>query len=67
MSQLGGPGEVGVQRTWYEVSGVAQAKLVEQLVDMTKEVLMDGKNGCAKAIRVGRQLGGRVKTGGKTV
>ena len=36
----------------YEVSGVVEAKLVEQLVDMTNEVLVDGKNGCPKAIRV---------------
>ena len=52
MSQLGGPGGVSVRGMRYEVSGVIQAKLVEQLVDMTKEVLMDGENGCPKAVRV---------------
>ena len=37
---------------WYQVIRIIQAKLVEQLVDVTKEVLVDGKNGCMKAVRV---------------
>ena len=36
----------------YEVIGVVEAKLMEQLVDMTNEVLVDGKNGCTKAVGV---------------
>ena len=48
MSQLGGPGGVSVRGARYEVSGVVEAKLVEQLVDKTNEVLVDGKNGCAE-------------------
>ena len=64
MSQLGGPGGFSVQRAWYEVAWVIQSELVEQLVDVTKEVLVDGENGCMKAVRVGGQLSGRVKTNG---
>ena len=52
MSQLGGPGREWVQRAWHKVIWIIQAKLVEQLVDVTKEVLVDGKNGCTKAVRV---------------
>ena len=48
----------------YEVSGVVKAKLVEQLVNMTNEVLMYGKNGCAETVGVRGQLGGRMKTSG---
>ena len=64
MSQLGDPGGVLVRGARYEVSGVVEAKLMEQLVDMTNEVLVDGKNGCAEAIGVGSQLSGRVETNG---
>ena len=51
----------------FEVSGVVEAKLVEQLVDMTNEVLVDGKNGCAEAVRVGGQLSSGVETSGQSV
>ena len=44
--------------TRYEVVGVVKAKLVEQLVDVTQEVLVDGENGCAKTVRVRGQLSG---------
>ena len=43
---------------------MVKSKLMEQLVDMTNEVLVDGKNGCAEAVGVGGQLSGRVKTNG---
>ena len=52
MSQLGGSGGVSVWGARYEVIRVIEAKLVEQLVDMTNEVLVDGKNGCTKVVRV---------------
>ena len=42
----------------HEVIRVVEAKLMEQLVDMTKEVLVDGENGCAKAVWVRGQLSG---------
>ena len=58
---------MSVRGTRYEVVGVVQAELVEQLVDMTKEVLVYGKNGCPKAVWVRGQLGGRVKTNGQSV
>ena len=48
----------------YEVVGVVKAKLVEQLVDVTKEVLVDGENGCTKTIGVRGQLSSRVKSNG---
>ena len=50
-----------------EVSGVLEAKLVEQLVDKTNEVPVDGKNGCTEAVGVGGQLSSRVKTSGQLV
>ena len=46
----------------YEVIGVIQAQLVEQLVDVTEEVLVGGENGCPEAVRVRGQLSGKVKT-----
>ena len=64
MSQLGGSGGVSVRGARYEVIRVIEAKLVEQLVDMTNEVLVDGKSGCTKVVRVRGQLSGRVKTNG---
>ena len=49
---------------WYKVIWIVQAKLVEQLVDVTKEVLVDGENGCTKTIGVRGQLSSRVKSNG---
>ena len=53
MSQLGGPGGFSVRGARYEVIRVVEAKLMEQLVDMTNEVLVDGKNGCAEVVGMG--------------
>ena len=58
MSQLGGPGGFLVRGTRYEVVGVVKAKLVEQLVDVTQEVLVYGKNGCAETVGARSQLSG---------
>ena len=64
VSTWGFGGRVSVQGARYEVIRVIKAKLVEQLVDMTNEVLVDGKNGYTKAVRVRGRLSGRVKTNG---
>ena len=43
---------MSVWGTRLEVTGGVEAQLMEQLVDKTKEVLVDGKNGCLKAVRM---------------
>ena len=37
---------------------------MEQLVDVTEEVLVNGENGCPKAVQMGGQLGNRVEMNG---